>query len=96
MPLRLSREADEDSRLIYLFGAAKFGVAIADRYAANIDRALALIADHPHVARLRDEVDDRTHAYPVGSHLIIYEIENATDVIVLRIRHSREDWQHED
>lgn len=96
MPLKLSRPAEDDTDLIYECGATRFGMDVADRYAANIDRALVLIERHPHIARLREEVDGRTRAYPVGTHLIIYEVDDESNVLVLRIRHAREDWQHID
>ena len=92
MRLELSREADEDLRRIYLVGAAQFGVEVADRYAARLIDALSLIADFPHIARVRDNLSGEVRAYPVLSHIIIYKVMDEV-VLVARIRHGREDWQ---
>jgi toxin ParE1/3/4 len=45
----------------------------------------------PRAARLRDEVDPPVRAYPYRSHLIVYDIDGDA-IVILRIRHGREDW----
>jgi toxin ParE1/3/4 len=93
MPLKLSQEADEDLRRIYLYGAEVHGLDAADRYAARLRKALDLIADNPRMARRREELDGDVRAHPVRAHIIVYEIGSDDEVIVLRVRHGREDWQ---
>lgn len=93
MPLKLSKEADEDLRRIYLYGAETHGVDAAERYAARLGQALDLIAANPRIARQRDEFAGEVRAYPIRAHIIIYEIDKDAMVTVLRVRHGREDWR---
>ncbi len=92
MPHRISAPADEDLRLIYLRGADQFGIDVADRYAAQLRRAFELLGNFPELARRREEVTGDVRAYPIGAHIIIYQIDPDGVVQILRIRHGREDW----
>lgn len=91
MAYRLSDEADEDYFAIFLYGVEQFGQDQAERYADQLDRAFALLGHHPRAGRERPELRDAVRAYPTGSHMILYVIDD-DDVLVLRIRHGREDW----
>lgn len=51
-----------------------------------------MIDRYPRIARLRQEIDDATRGFPVGVHIIFYQVDDADDVLILRIRHGREDW----
>lgn len=52
---------------------------------------LDTIAANPAIARLRTELDPQVRAHPHRAHVIVYEIRDA-EVLILRIRHSAEDW----
>jgi toxin ParE1/3/4 len=88
---RLSQKAEADLIEIYMIGVHQFGDAQAERYHAAFEKAFAFLADYPRAARERAEIDPPVRVHPRGSHLIIYEIEDE-DIVILRIRHSREDW----
>ncbi|KTT75001.1 hypothetical protein NS334_03890 [Sphingomonas endophytica] len=92
MGYRLSDEADEDYFSIYLHGVETFGEEQAERYADLLDRAFAFLGDHPRAGRERLELREAIRGYPTGSHLIFYAIDEDDDVLILRIRHGREDW----
>lgn len=92
MGYRLSDEADEDYFSIYRHGMEQFGRDQAERYADLLDRAFAFLGDHPRAGRERLELRDAIRAYPTGSHIILYAIEDGEDVLILRVRHGREDW----
>lgn len=92
MALRLSKAAEADLLAIYFDGIMNFGVGAAQEYHARIKRSLSFLEAHPEGARLRTEITPAIRVHPVGAHLILYTAE-ADNVFVIRIRHSREDWQ---
>ena len=93
MSYRRSPEADEDYYAIYQIGLQTFGAAQAERYADRLDHAFGFLAEFPRAARSRHEIDPPIRAYPVKSHIVIYQIEADESITILRIRHSAEDWQ---
>ena len=92
MAYRLSRRAKEDLIAIYVDGAAAFGVRQAEAYFARLERAFGLIADNPRIARERVEIVPPVRIHPCGAHIVIYVVEPNDDVLIVRVRHSREDW----
>jgi toxin ParE1/3/4 len=91
MGYRLSRKAEDDLIAIYRTGIDEFGLAQAERYFAGLEQAFALLAVYPRAARERREISPPVRAHPHKSHLIVYIVEG-DDVLILRIRHAREDW----
>ncbi|WP_397416984.1 type II toxin-antitoxin system RelE/ParE family toxin [Phenylobacterium sp.] len=91
MKLRLTAQADEDLDAVFLQGAERFGLAQADAYVEALLRTLDLIADFPRAASERQEFDPPVRIYPYRSHVIVFRIESE-EVVVVRIRHGREDW----
>lgn len=92
MGYRLSDAADEDFFSIFRYGVERFGHDQAERYADQLDRAFAFLADHPRAGRERPELRGGLRGYPAGSHLILYAVDPDDNVLILRIRHGREDW----
>jgi toxin ParE1/3/4 len=92
MGYRLSRRAAGDLRRLYAEGIERFGLAQADRYLDRIERALDLLAANPQMARERAELSPPARVHPVGSHVVLYVVRNDGDILVVRVRHSREDW----
>lgn len=92
MSYRLSRAAEEDLIQIYLSGAESFGLDQARRYHRQLFATFAFLADNPRAAQLREEIDPPVRAYPAGVHIVIYTVRKDDDVLVLRVRHAREDW----
>jgi len=68
-----------------------FGVAQAERYSDGLEAAFQFLADYPRAARLRTEMPRPVRAHPYKSHLIIYRADQ-DGVLIIRIRHAREDW----
>lgn len=91
MPHRLSPKAEEDLERIYLEGYYNFGERQANDYIRDLVRIFELIGANPRMARLRYEVVPPARVHPHRSHLIIYE-EIDDLVVILRIRHARENW----
>lgn len=92
---RLSEAAADDLVAIYLAGTDMFGTMQADRYQEELFKAFAFLAEFPRAARLRHEIAPPVRAFPYKAHLIVYDIGEDNDVLVVRVRHAREDWTTE-
>lgn len=88
---RLTRAATDDLLTIYLAGLEQFGVAQADRYHDDLERMFAFLAETPRAARLREELNPPVRAHPFKAHIIVYD-ETDDGILILRVRHGREDW----
>lgn len=89
---RLTRAASDDIGHIFLEGLARFGLVQADRYHDGMAATFDFLTDHPHAARLREEIRPPVRVYPYRSHLIIYDIMDDGGLVILRVRHGWEDW----
>lgn len=94
MAYRLSRKADEDVVGIYVEGARAFGAEQAETYHVGLTETLAFLAEYPKAARERTETQPPVRVHPYRSHIVVYVIEG-NDILVLRVRHGREDWDSE-
>ena len=88
---RVSRDAELDLRSIFLTGMDLFGPRQADNYRDALKRQFDLLAQFPDMARPREDWPESVRAFPHGSHVILYE-KDEQGIMILRIRHSREDW----
>ena len=89
---RLSSDARDDLLGIFFVGLEMFGYRQAEIYREGLEKAFALLADYPEMARVREEIDGSVRAFPHQAHVIVYEIDEGGDILVLRIRHGHEDW----
>lgn len=94
MTYRLTEEAANDLVHVYVESVSRFGVNQANSYHDRLEHALRLISDNPGIARERTEISPPVRVHPFGSHMIIYEID-ALGVLILRVRHHREDWAND-
>ena len=78
---------------MFLEGAEAFGVTQAEAYFAKVENTIELIGENPGIARERFEIDPPVRIHPIGKHIIVYQEEEGGGVLIIRIRHSREDWQ---
>lgn len=78
---------------MFVEGAEVFGVAQAEVYFAKVANTIALISENPGIARERFEIDPPVRIHPIGKHIIVYQEEEGGGVLIIRVRHSREDWQ---
>lgn len=92
MSYRFSGKAEDDIISVYLDGVRDFGVAQAERYHKELEQVFGILAGNPYLARMRGELTPPVRIHPHGSHLIVYHVEDNEDVLILRIRHAREDW----
>jgi len=90
MRASFSLRAQQDLEDIFDYGAVNFGLAAAESYAEGITRAVYLIANQPHIARLRTEFRPPIRIHHWRNHYIIYA-EQSSGVLVVRILHHTSD-----
>lgn len=88
---KLSRSARNDIAAIADYTIATFGVDQALAYRDSLMETFEMLARFPRAARERLEIDPPVRAHPHKSHMIIYIIDD-DDVLILGVRHGREDW----
>ena len=88
----LSRKAAADIRAITEYGATHHGAERAEAYVRDLIRALERIAAFPRMHRLRDELSPALRIARHGAHIIVFHVQDDDAVLILRIRHGREDW----
>jgi toxin ParE1/3/4 len=92
MTLQFTRAAEDDLLEIFVTGILEFGEAQAKKYQEELKRSLDFIEDNPLGARERPELKSGVvRVHPSGVHVIIYRVQGE-DVLVIRVRHAREDW----
>lgn len=69
-----------------------FGIDQADAYHADLAALFETLSANPRMARMRSELAPPVRVHRHGAHVVIYLIENESDVLIVRVRHSREDW----
>jgi toxin ParE1/3/4 len=89
----LSRKAEEDIIDIFLTGVEQFGQKQAEHYHEQLDKCFRFLAENPLAAHERFEITPPVRIHPVGSHLVIYRIEENGELFIIRVRHGHEDWQ---
>jgi toxin ParE1/3/4 len=92
MTYRLTREAEADIIEIAEIGIRNWGVRQARTYHDGLFELFALIASTPEMARQRNELTPPVRVQRYRAHLVLYLIED-DGVLVVRVRHSRGDWQ---
>jgi toxin ParE1/3/4 len=92
MIYRLTRKAAADLRHIFIEGMTMFGLAQAERTHARLRHTFQLLAENPEMARERPELSPPARVHPCGSHIIIYVVDEDGNVLIVRVRHGREDW----
>lgn len=90
---RLSRAANDDISHIFFEGLRLFGATQANKYHDGLIATFEFLSDHPRAARLREEADDPFRAWTYNAHVVVYDVdEDDESIIVVRVRHGREDW----
>ena len=88
----LSRAAEADIVELYIEGVLLFGMAQADAYLSSLEDCFVFLADHPRAARERVEISPPVRCHPHRRHLVVYTLGSEDRVLILRVRHGREDW----
>lgn len=88
---KLSKAADADLDAILEYGILTHGEAQADRYFDGLIAKFESLGANPLLYAERLEIDPAVRVCPFGAHVIIYVVDS-DDVLILRVRHGREDW----
>ena len=88
----LTEAAEEDLIEIWREGAKRWGPVQADRYADAFEATFALLARFPEMASDRRELTPPLRVHPSGAHMILYCPHSGGSILVIRVRHQREDW----
>jgi toxin ParE1/3/4 len=82
--------AKAETRGIWHRTAAEHGTDAADAYVRDLDQAMELVRDFPHIGSNCSDVRKGYRRIRSGSHLIYY-IVRKEDIYVMRILHERQD-----
>src|SRR3546814_6420909 len=77
---------------LFRSGLERFGPAQADGYHDGLEATFNFLGEYPRAAREREEIRSPVRIYPYKAHLIVYELGPNDKVLILRVRHAREDW----
>ena len=91
LAVRLSREADRDVLDILLYTRRAWGTKQQATYETVLIQALEILSQHPRAGRPRDDLFPGCRGIQVEQHIIYYHQPDATNIVVRRILHSRQD-----
>lgn len=94
MVYRLTSKAEADIIAIAEAGLSRWGRAQAEEYNDGLYALFDLIASSPHMARERNELRPPIRIQRYRKHLILYKLQGP-DILIVRIRHTHEDWWQE-
>ncbi|MGL3607322.1 type II toxin-antitoxin system RelE/ParE family toxin [Rhizobium sp. G187] len=94
MTYRLTRAAEADVIEIAEIGIRTWGIRQAQTYHNGLFDLFGLIGLTPEMARERRELSPPMRVQRDRAHLVIYLIDDA-GVLIVRVRHGREDWQED-
>ena len=88
---RLTARARRDILRIWTYIAEDSETA-ADRFADLLIQHFQLLGANPHIGRRRDELRPGYRSFPVGEHLILYQI-GQPGVRIMHVVHGRRDLE---
>lgn len=92
MSYEISVKAKEDMLHLYIDGAERHGVDQAERYYAGLIGQFETLTSHPELYHERSEIVPPVRVCPYGVHVIIYTVNKTGGLLIIRVRHGREDW----
>ena len=90
VPFKLSNEADQDLRGIYLYSYQEFGEDQADKYLLGLEKTFQMISDNPRIGRERPDIDHLVRCVEHGKHVIFYDLYE-DHILIVRVLHGRMD-----
>ncbi len=88
---RFTRQATADLKDIYRYGRRRWGRALAERYAHQLQQCFTLLATQRYAGRRRDELQPADlYSFAQGSHVVFYQPQ-PYGVLIVRILHRRQD-----
>lgn len=91
MSYSLTSKAGEDIVGIFIAGANQFGIDQAEEYHTSVYKVFELLSKNTELGQQRFVINPPVRIYPYRSHLIVYIVNNS-QILIIRVRHQREDW----
>jgi toxin ParE1/3/4 len=91
LAVRLTRTAERDLENIAMYTRRSWGGKQHASYRTAIDHALMMLREHPRSGRPRDDLFPGCRSVHVEQHVIYYHQPSATEIVVRRILHHRQD-----
>lgn len=85
---RLTPDAQSDILDIRRFTVSQWGFSQAQRYLAELRRAMQLLSKTPSLGKARPEVGSNVSSFPYASH-VIYYIVHEQQLVVFAVLHKR-------
>ena len=88
MRLVTTARAEDDIRLIFIYGLTTRGEAAADRYLSRLHDTFRQLLDFPEIGRREDAISTGLRSVVPREHRAFYRIEDDT-VRIVRVLHQR-------
>jgi len=85
--------AKSDLQEIGRFTQQRWGRKSRIEYLGRLQSVCNRLAANPSLGRSRDELPQGVLSFPVGRHLIIFRLEDAGQVLIIRVLHQAMDYQ---
>lgn len=92
MALLFTPSALADLAGIWQYSVQQWDEQQADDYLSGLYAAIDRLTDFPLLGALRTEFTPPVRILANRQHIIIYRVDGA-DILIIRVRHAREDWQ---
>lgn len=92
MPYYITERAKSDMIGLYVDGAHKHGTERAERYYEGLTAQFEALALQPLLYHERTEIIPPIRVCPYGVHVVIYKVQEDDSLLIIRVRHGREDW----
>lgn len=89
---RFTKQAQKDIQRIIEHGREQFSIKQVASYLDELEMLFALLAENSNMASLRSELNPPVRVHPFKSHVILFEETGNDEILILTLRHARENW----
>mgnify|MGYP005865290757 CR=1 FL=1 len=89
---QLTNQAQKDIENLIEKGRIQFGIKQAISYFDELEKVFNLLAENPKMARTRHDLKPAVRVHPFQSHVILFEELEDASILILTLRHSKENW----
>jgi toxin ParE1/3/4 len=86
--IKITQSAKTDLIKILKYTLTEYGESQWRTYGALIEETFTLISKNPSIGHQRTDIPNYCLAWAMGSHFVIYKIENQT-IYILRVLHNK-------
>lgn len=84
----MTRQADQNLKLIYVDTAEHFGIRQAESYASGLIKTFDLLVDNPKMGRVADHIRPGIRRHEHAAHVIFYR-QSGEGILIIGIIHRR-------